>query len=83
MTEEDVVHRLRTEPAYKEGFLAGMKRAYDQHLETAEPLPFLRWVREIHGPEIWNELFAVNHSSHVVSLDGLTRADGRRITRGY
>lgn len=83
MSEEDIAYRLKTEPPYREGFLAGMKMAYDQHLKIGDPLPFLTWVLEIHGPEVWNELYSANHSSHGVSLGGLTRADGRRVTRGW
>lgn len=84
MTDRDVVLRLRFEPAYREGFILGLRRAYERHKEAvSEPLPFLKWVLEIHGPEIWNELFQVKHSSHVVSLDGLGRADGHRVTRGF
>lgn len=84
MSDRETVLRLRTEPAYREGFKAGLKRAYDCHKESvSNPIPFLEWVLEFHGPEIWNELYQVKHSSHVVSLTGLTRADGRRITKGF
>lgn len=83
MSDEETVHRLRTEPAYREGFICGMRRAYAQHLTSPNPLTFLGWVLEVHGAAIWNELFTASHSSHVVSLGGLTRANGRRVTRGY
>lgn len=78
----NVVERLRTEPAYREGFLGGMKAAYGQYRYSNGTLPFLEWVLEIHGPAIWNELFQYKRSSHVVSLSGLTREDGRRMGGG-
>lgn len=79
----DTITQLRTEPAFRKGFKEGLKSGYERHHEAGGTLPFLEWVLEVFGPEVWNELFQAKHSSHVVSLNGLTRADGRRVTRGY
>lgn len=80
MTDRETVLRLRQEPAFREGFRAGLQHVYKQ---LSNPPPFLQWVLDAHGPEVWNELFQYKRSSHIISLAGLTRADGRRVTKGF
>ena len=79
----NTVKQLRGSAHFRAGFKKGMKSAFTRYQDAGGSLPFLKWAAEVFGPEIWNELFQAKHSSHVVSLNGLTRADGRRVTRGY
>lgn len=74
-----LVEGLRTDESFRAGYKEGLRSAYSRYQEAGGTLAFLKWAGKVLDPEVWNELFQYKRSSHVVSLSGLTREDGRRM----
>ena len=77
MTEQEIIHKLRTDKQARKTYLANLKAKYQEYRAEGGDQPALKWALDFLGPDIWNELFAYKNSSYGVPTVLLERRGGR------